>query len=133
MKLFVGISVKLHSGSQSSVCSAGVYQQGRYLHSGTNGHSPHFQEDLPELRSHLHQWVQVAAFGRHAQGVKVVRLELLLFPTSTEISTELRVRGHKQHEDFFLTANENLVLCKATEDSTKEKLALHGACGNIDN
>lgn len=89
MKLFVGISVKLCSGSQSRgfFCFAGIKKQERYLYSDSHGHLPHFQEDLPELRSHLHQWVQVATVGHHAQGVKVIWLKFFLLPASTEIST----------------------------------------------
>lgn len=65
-------------------------KQERFLLSVSNGNSPHFQEDLPELRSHLHQWVQVATVRCNAQGVKVVWLKNFFFPASTEIiSTEL--------------------------------------------
>lgn len=89
MKLFVGISVKLQQWKSQSRCLSVMRGEGRHSHGVGHGHSPHFQEDLPELRSHLHQRVQVAAVGGHAQSLKVVRLELLLFPAATEMSTWL--------------------------------------------
>jgi len=46
--------------------------------------SPHLQEDLPELRPHLHQRVHVAAVGGHAQRLEVVGLEFLLLPAAAE-------------------------------------------------
>lgn len=52
-------------------------------------HSPHLQEDLPELRAHLHQGVQVPAVGGHTHRLEVVGLELLLTPASTE-ATNMR-------------------------------------------
>lgn len=50
----------------------------------TYSYSPHLQEDLPELCSHLHQRVQVATVRGHAHGLKVVGLKFLLFPAATE-------------------------------------------------
>ena len=51
--------------------------------------SPHLQEDLPELCSHLHQRMQVTTVGGHAQGVKVVGFKLLLFPVAPAAQKEL--------------------------------------------
>lgn len=55
-------------------------------------HSPHLQEDLPKLCSHLHQRVQVATVRGHPQGLKVVRFKFLLFPATTETQHKL-LRG----------------------------------------
>lgn len=54
------------------------------FHCDVYSHSPHLQEDLPELCSHLHQRVQVATVRGHAEGLKVVGLEFLLSPAATE-------------------------------------------------
>lgn len=97
MKLLVGISVKLHRGDGTfyslSECVC--------LTDGSDGslHSPHLQEDLPELRAHLHQRVQVAAVRGHAQRLEVVRLELLLLPAATGRQRG-RVSGLLSHHNF---------------------------------
>lgn len=46
-------------------------------------YSPHLQEDLPELCSHFHQWMEMATLRGHTTGIKVIRFELLLFPAAT--------------------------------------------------
>ena len=52
---------------------------------------PHFQEDLAVLSAHFEQGVKMASVGGNAQGVKVVRLELLRLPwaTVTNMQTDL--------------------------------------------
>lgn len=50
--------------------------------------SPHLQEDLPELCSHLHQRMQVATVRGHTHGIKVVGFKFLLFPAAPAAQQE---------------------------------------------
>lgn len=51
----------------------------------------HLEEDLSELRSDLHEGMEMAAGRRDSQRFKVVRLELLLSPRAAEITFLYRI------------------------------------------
>lgn len=80
MKLLVGISVKLQRAeSPVSVLYKEVCDD---VKKNIKSYSPHLQEDLSELCSHLHQWVQVTRVWCYTHGVKVVWFKCLVFPVT---------------------------------------------------
>ena len=46
---------------------------------------PHFQKDLSDFSTDLHQWMEVSPSWGNTQGIEVVRLETLCLPRTTEI------------------------------------------------
>lgn len=72
-----------HTRTQKkSPVEAGLYWQEHFVLEWAPWYQypPHFQEDLAVLSAHFEQWVKMAGVGGNAQGVKVVRLELLRLP-----------------------------------------------------
>lgn len=51
--------------------------------------SPHLQEDLPELCSHFHQWMEMATLRSHTTGIKIICFKLPVFPGATETKQKL--------------------------------------------
>lgn len=54
------------------------------MHENSSSYSPHLQEDLPELCSHFHQWMQMTTLRSHTRGIKIICFKLSVFPAATE-------------------------------------------------
>lgn len=86
-----------------------------FLYCHNQNYSPHLQEDLPKLCSHLQQRVQVATVRRHAQGLKVVWFKLLLFPAATETQhkpscQKKKKTGRRKRKAFSFAVSTNTTI-----------------------